>query len=121
MTAVLFGATYDLPTQAEAKYLSDVIQHHKPRANAGMVVLEAEEHLPLVEAYRGSLGLVYPVCLADPITRFGEGPFGRIDRIPTLIVLDREGRVFWRKSGLVSPEQIEEALAMASGGDPGDG
>ncbi len=113
-TAVLFVTTYDLASQVEAKRLEEVVYYQRPPANAGAVVLESEEYAVLVDAFRTSLGLSYPVCLADEATRSGEGPFGKVDKIPTLVVLDRSGVEIWRREGLASRGEIQKALARAS-------
>ena len=114
VTALLFVTTYDLASQLEARQLDAVLRRRRPRANAGAVVLEAPKYAMLADAFRASLELSYPVALADDATRLGAGSFGRIDRVPTLIVLDREGRLVVRKPGLATREQISSALATAS-------
>ena len=77
-------------------------------------MLESEDYAVLADAFRTSLKLSYPVCLADEATRAGKGPFGKVDRIPTLVVLDRSGAEAWRKAGLASRGEIQKALARAS-------
>jgi len=116
VTALLFVTTYDLASQLEARQLDAVLRRHRPRANAGAIVLEAPKYAMLADAFRSSLELSYPVALADDATRLGGGSFGHIDRVPTLIVLDREGRLVVRKPGLATREQISSALAAAQRG-----
>jgi hypothetical protein len=113
-TAVLFVTTYDLASQVEAKRLKEVVHYQRPEVNAGVVVLESEEYTVLADAFRTSLGLSFPVFLADEATRSGQGPFGNVDRIPTLVVLDRSGVEVWRKAGLASRGEMQKALAKAS-------
>lgn len=113
-TAVLFVTTYDLASQVEAKRLGEVVYYQRPPANAGAVVLESEEYAVLADAFRTSLGLSYPVCLADEATRSGKGPFGKVDRVPTLVVLDRSGVEIWRREGLATRSEMQKALARAS-------
>jgi hypothetical protein len=113
-TAVLFVTTYDLASQVEAKRLEEVVHYQRPPANAGAVVLESEEYAVLADAFRTSLGLSYPVCLADEATLSEKGPFGKVDRVPTLVVLDRSGVEIWRREGLATRGEIQKALARAS-------
>ena len=113
-TAVVFVTTYDLASQVEAKRLEEVVYYQRPPVYAGAVVLETEEYAVLADAFRTSLGLSYPVCLADDATRSGRGPFGKVDRIPTLVVLDRSGVEIWRREGLVTRGEMQKALARAS-------
>jgi hypothetical protein len=116
-TAVLFVTTYDLASQLVARRLDDVVRSRRPRANAGAVVLEPPKYALLADAFRTSLNLSYPVAIADDDTRLQSGPFGRIDRVPTLVVLDRSSREVWRKPGALSEQEIDEALAK--GGQSG--
>lgn len=115
-TAVLFVTTFDLASQAQARYLNEVVREHRPRANAGAVVLEPPKHRVLAEAFRTSLELVYPVALANPATLSGDGPFGRIDGVPTLVILDRSGRPVFRSTGAVTKQRMKAALRAADRG-----
>jgi len=113
-TAILFVTTFDLPSQLMAKRLDAVVREHKPRANAGAVALEAPNDAPLVDVFKSSLGLSYPVALANT-TGFDEpSPFGRIDQVPTLVVLDRRGREVARAQGVVTEREIDTALTRAA-------
>jgi len=116
-TALLFATTFDMASQVQAKHLDEVIRRHKPRANAVVVILEAPKYAVLAEAFRTTLGLSYPVALADQATLAGEGPFGSIAGVPTLIVLDRDGRPVVKRLGLMGPELMERALSAADRGE----
>jgi hypothetical protein len=105
-TLLLFVTTYDLPSQAEAQLLRDVVSSHKPRANAGIVVLEPPNSAALAQVWADSLGLTLPVAMAGPALLAGESPLGRIAGVPTLVVLDRRGRLVARSEGAQSREQI---------------
>jgi hypothetical protein len=115
-TAVLLLTTYDmdLQSQAEARRLDHVLRTLRPPASAVGLVLEEEQNVVLADVYRTTLGLSFPLCMADEQTRAGEGPFGRIDRVPTLVVLDRSGAPVWRKEGLSSAREMKQALTLAS-------
>lgn len=113
VTAVLFVTTFDLASQAEAKHLNEVLRSHTPRINAGAVVLEVPKHAVLADVFKKSLGLSYPVAIADNSTLEGTGPFGSIPGVPTLVILDRAGREVIRRTGLMNPRQIDEALSLA--------
>jgi len=112
VTAVLFVTTFDIPSQALARHLDEVISRHVPRANAVAVVVEPPMAAPLVDVFKTTLGLRYEVAL----TGSGEemnGPFGDIDRVPTLIVLDRLGREVSRTHGGLDPKAIDLLLKAA--------
>ncbi len=114
VTAVLFVTTFDLSSQVMARRLDDVIRRHRPRANAGAIVLEAPDHGTLAEVFRDTLGLSYPVGLALSPGVQAEGPFGRIDRVPSLFVLDRDGRLVFEAAGVLTSAEIERALARGA-------
>ncbi len=113
-TVLLFVTTYDAASQLVAKRLDGVVRHFRPRVNAGAVVVEPPKYAVLADVFRSTLELSYPVAIADEGTRAGGGPFGRVDRVPTTVVLDRSGRVMWTKAGVASSKEIEQALAAAS-------
>jgi hypothetical protein len=113
-TAILFVTTYDLASQLMAERLETAIRTHTPRANAGAVVLEAPKYAVMADAFRTTLGLSYPVAMADADTLSGVGPFGHLGRVPSLVVLDRDGREVFRHAGAVEPQVIERALALGS-------
>ncbi len=112
-TALLFVTTYDLPSQAEAQMLHEVVRRHKPRANAAVVMMEAPRAAPLAQVWADSIGLELPIAMASPSLMAGESELGRIAGVPTLIVLDRRGRIVARLEGAQGREQIEAALARA--------
>jgi thiol-disulfide isomerase/thioredoxin len=113
-TVVLFVTTYDPVCQLVAQKLDEVLRAFRPRANGGAIVLEPEQNAMFADVFRSTLHLSYPVAIADAGTRLGDGPFGAVHVVPTVVVLDRDGREVWRKVGMQSPRQLEAALASAS-------
>jgi hypothetical protein len=112
-TALLFVTTYDLPSQAEALMLRDLMRTHKPRANAAIVMMEPPRAAPLAQVWADSIGIELPIAMASPTLLGGDSELGRIVGVPTLIVLDRRGRVVARLEGAQSREQIAAALTRA--------
>ena len=113
VTAVLFVTSFDVASQIMARRLNDALRDHTPRINVGAVALEAPNHAPLVDVFQQSLGLRYPVAMGDSVGIQTDGPFGTVDRVPTLFVLDRTGRLRSRRSGVMTAEELEEALGAA--------
>lgn len=113
-TALVFITTFDLASQLVARRLGDVIVSFTPRANAAAVVVEAPTYAELLPSYRAALSLPYPVVMADFATQQGAGPFGSVSHVPTLVVLDREGREVFRRQGSLEPDEIQAALRAAS-------
>jgi hypothetical protein len=113
VTALLFVTTYDLPSHAAARRLDEVLTRHKPRFNAAAVVLESAENAVLADTFGKSLGLSYPVALADAVELRSSSAFSQIDRVPTLVLLDRRGRAYLRRSGLFETQDLEAWLEGA--------
>jgi hypothetical protein len=114
VTALVFITTFDLASQLVARRLADALVSFTPRANAAAVVVEAPAYAELLPAYRTALSLPYPVVMADFATQRGAGPFGSVTHVPTLVVLDREGREVSRHRGSIEPDEIRAALREAS-------
>jgi hypothetical protein len=109
-TLIAFLTTYDLASQAEARFVSHILRTHTPRINVAAIVLERPENRPLVVAFRDGLGLQYPVAMGDAALISGEGPFGDVHAVPSTVVLDVEGRVVWKHIGLAKEDELEQAL-----------
>lgn len=113
VTALLFVTSFDLTSQAAARLLARVQRVHAPRFNAAAIAIETAENAPLVVVFRDSLGLSYPVAIADRIELRASPAFADVDRVPTLIVLDRHGRPTRRHSGLFDARSLEAWLRDA--------
>jgi len=111
---ISFLATYDLASQAQARFLSGVFQRHSESMHAAAIVLERSDNQPLVLAFRDTLKLTYPVAMGDEVLIGGGGPFGDVHAVPSTVLLDREGRIVWKHIGLAREEDLEQALAGAS-------
>jgi len=114
-TALLFVTTYDLPSQAEAELLRDVVATHKPLVNAAIVILEPPRAAALAQVWADSLGLKLPIAMASPTLMSGDSSFGRIAGVPTLVVLDRRGRLVARSEGAAGRALITGFLDRADG------
>jgi len=109
-TLIAFLTTYDLASQAQARFVSHLFHTRAPRINAAAIVLEPLENRPLVVAFRDGLRLDYPVAMGDATLIAGEGPFGDVHAVPSTVVLDSEGRLVWKHIGLVKEDEIDNAL-----------
>src|SRR5690349_19771168 len=95
-TVIALVATYDLTSQAQMKVLSLVQRSHAPRVNVAAIALDPAENRPLVIAFAQSLGFDFPVAIADAETIAGRGPFGALNAVPSVLILDRSGREVYR-------------------------
>jgi hypothetical protein len=112
-TALLFVTTYDLPSQAEALLLRDVAAVHRPTANAAIVMMEPPRLAPLAQVWAQSIGIDLPIAMASPALTSGESELGHITGVPTLVVLDRRGRLSSKTEGALTREQISDCLKRA--------
>jgi hypothetical protein len=112
-TALLFVTTYDLPSQGEAQLLRDVLSSHRPVANAAIVMMEAPQAAPLAQVWADSISLKWPIAMASPTLMAGESQLGRISGVPTLIVLDRRGRLIAKSEGALGRDAIRDCLTRA--------
>jgi hypothetical protein len=109
-TVLGFLTTYDLASQAQARFLNGIARRLGGRVQIGAVMLERIENRPLIIAFRDALDLAYPVAMGDADIIGGKGPFGDVHVVPATVVLDAEGRLVWKKLGLTAEEEIEKVL-----------
>jgi hypothetical protein len=119
-TMVALVTTYDMGSQLLLRRVQEALRAHRPRSNAGAVVLEAPRYEVLLDTYAEAMELTFPVVLADLATREGRGPFGPVDYLPVLVILDADGRVVSRHSGQVDLPTLLGALEQASPAGRGD-
>jgi hypothetical protein len=113
VTLLVFVTTFDMASQVVAKRVNEVVLTHHPRVNGGAVVLEAPNHAPLVDAFKSALELSYPVALADLPELEQNSGLGAIRSVPTVLVLNGEGREIVRKLGTCTVSELETWVARA--------
>jgi hypothetical protein len=109
-TVLAFVTTWDLTSQAQVDFLVPMSAHDGDKVTYALVALQEPQDRELVEAYKTTLKVTFPVALADRATIAGGGPFGDVHAVPTLVVLDRRGRIVWRQVGLARSDDIRAAL-----------
>lgn len=105
-TIIVFVTTGDIVGQAQVSYLVHMAKNDGDRVNYVLVALHPRKEVVLVETYRKTLGVEFPVALGDQGATNAAGPFGEIPAVPTIIILDREGRVVWKHTGLAKNDEI---------------
>jgi hypothetical protein len=113
VTVLVFVTTFDLASQVVAKRLDEVARTHRPRINAAAVVLEAPKYAPLAQAFGEALELSYPVALADTPMLAQNSGLGEVRSVPTVLVLNGEGREILRKYGTCTVSELESWVARA--------
>jgi thiol-disulfide isomerase/thioredoxin len=106
-----FWATWCGPCREELPELVALQKRYKDRLQIiGLVVDDDDENE--IRKVIASEGINYPVALADPETRFA---YGGIAALPTVFVINAEGRVVQKHVGLFNPALYEtEVRALLS-------
>lgn len=110
VTVLLFITTYDVPSQAEVTFLTRLHKEHVPRLNAALIVLEPPESRDIVREYVRALSVDYPVGMADAATIAGRGPFESLQHVPSVVILDREGKERFRHLGPMKYSDLQAAV-----------
>jgi thiol-disulfide isomerase/thioredoxin len=98
-----FWATWCGPCRAEIPELVALQSRYKDRLQIiGLVVDDDDENE--IRKVISSEGINYPVALADPETRFA---YGGIAALPTVFVINADGRVVQKHVGLFDPALYE--------------
>ncbi len=108
-TIMAFVTTYDGACHAQLRALDELLRGHTPRINAVVFVLEPPENFPLVEAYASAARAVYPFVQLDP-SSLPTGELGRWKEVPSVLLVDAEGRPRKRFRGYASAQVLERAL-----------
>ena len=106
VAVLAFVATWDLSSQAEVNYLVAMAKHDESSVYYALIALDDPKNRELVEAYEKTLAVTFPVAMADAETIAGRGPIPGVNQLPTVVVLDRAGKVVFQRSGLSKPEEI---------------
>lgn len=107
---VAFVTTWDLASQAQIDFLVPMAKHDAGAVQYVMIALQERSERELVEVYRAKLGVTFPVALADKVAIAAVGSLGDVATVPTVVVLDRKGRLVWKKVGLAKNQEIREGL-----------
>jgi hypothetical protein len=113
-----FVTTWDLASQAQTEVLVRMKLNEVGAENVAKVAivsLDDRANRELVEQYSKTLNVPYPMALAAR-TGGGEGQvlgdFGEL-AVPTVIVLDTQSRIVFRKTGITKSDEIRTALQTA--------
>lgn len=110
-TILAFITTGDIVGQAQVDYLVAMAKNDGAKVNYALVALHPRKEIVLVEAYVAALKVEFPVALADPSVMTPQGPFGEFSAVPTIVVLDREGKIVWKHTGLAKADELRGHMA----------
>lgn len=106
-----FWATWCGPCRAEIPDLIDLQKKYKDRLQVIGLVVDDDDQQAIIKFAEGS-GINYPLALASRDVRI---QYGGIGALPTLFVLDGEGRVVQKHEGLRDPVLYEVEIRALLG------
>jgi cytochrome c biogenesis protein CcmG/thiol:disulfide interchange protein DsbE len=105
-----FWATWCGPCRAEIPTLVKLQEHYKDQLQIIGLVVDEDEEDPVRQVVKAE-GINYPVAMAPTEVRVR---YGGITALPSVFVIDREGRVVQKHVGLFNPALYEmEVRALA--------
>ena len=104
-----FVTTYDPISQMQVNYLVPLAAS-LPGVNFALVMLQDGAQRELVEIYRDTLRVKFPVAIGDTATIAGDGALGDVHVVPTVVVLGADGKILWRKAGGATASEIRAHL-----------
>ncbi|MCI0571487.1 MAG: TlpA family protein disulfide reductase [Myxococcaceae bacterium] len=110
---VNFFATWCFPCVQEVPALRALQQKYGPKGFTVVAVGLDLEGARVIAPYAEAYALPFPVLVADDAIREGRSVYGRIQELPTSVLLDGQGRALAGWSGLVSPERVEPLIEAA--------
>jgi hypothetical protein len=109
-TILAFVTTGDFTSQAQVDFLVAMEKNDGKLVNYALVALHPRKEIVLVETYARTLNVTFPVALGDGAAMGPAGPFGEIPAVPTVVLLDRKGRLVWKHTNLAKPDEIRAHL-----------
>jgi thiol-disulfide isomerase/thioredoxin len=106
-----FWATWCGPCRAEIPELVALQNRYKDRLQSVGLVVDDDDEKEIRKVIE-SEGINYPVALADTETRFA---YGGIAALPTVFVINAEGRVMQKHVGLFNPALYEAEVRALLG------
>ncbi len=104
-TVIVFMNIDDLNSQAQVNFLREMDKRDNGAVNYAFVAIEAPGRKQFVEWYRAGLQFTGFAAVADA-DEVKRSPFAPIVGVPTIVVLDAEGRIVLAHEGLVQGPEL---------------
>jgi thiol-disulfide isomerase/thioredoxin len=101
-------ATWCQPCRKQAEYLEEVYPEYEGRVR--FYALDSGEDEQTVRDFVADSPFAYPVLL-DPMDEMAVAL--DVMALPTMMIVDREGRIVFKEAGIAIPEELREELARA--------
>lgn len=106
-----FWATWCPPCRAEIPVLIDLANRYKDRLQIVGVSLDDDDP-QVVKKFAEHFGINYPIVMASPEI---VAEYGGVPALPTLFVINTDGKVVQKHEGLYSPELYETEVRLLLG------
>lgn len=83
------------------------LRHEFSSSDVEIIGLSVDEAHKDLEAFATEKGINYRLARVTPSV---DEAFGRVDAIPTIFILDQEGRIHFRHTGLIPREALSERV-----------
>ena len=107
-----FFTTWSLSAQADLVELGRAERSARPGSLAIVGVALDLDGARLITPWRDAAGVSHSIALATDEVRAGDTAFGRVDVVPTTIVLDRDGQIVWRHEGGLPPGELARLVGI---------
>lgn len=105
-TVITFVTTGELMGQAQVDFLVAMAKTDGDTIHYALVALHPRKEISLVDAYAKTLGVTFPVAIADPASMSAGSPFGEIVAVPTTVILGSDGHLAWKHTGLAKSDEL---------------
>ena len=110
ITVITFVHTWDMASLAQINFLIPMAKRDGHLVNYIAIVVQPMSEKVLAEMYRDKLQIPFPVGLLGEDHAQKVSPFGSLDTIPMLVLLDRGGRIVWVKAGVAQSKEIRNHM-----------
>lgn len=111
VTVIVFVTTGSLMAQAQVDYVVAMANRDGDKVNYLLVAVETRDNRELVDLYRKTLKVAFPVAVIDPVSAAAAGAFGDVTAVPVTVVLDRTGHPVLRTDARVAKsDEIRQAM-----------
>ena len=109
---IAFITTYDPISQLQVSQVLPLAASMPEVSFALVALLDAQDASAreLVQLYRETMKVTFPVALADTATIAGGGTLGDVHQVPTVVLLSADGKIAWRHAGAVRGDELRKRL-----------
>ena len=110
-----YFTTWCAPCEAEFQNDAVLLEEHAGRNDLQILGISLDlDGRKILPTFMDVHDFKYPILLADERSLHGETPFGPVRAIPASVLLDKDGRVAERFSGVVPLERLRKRLASVA-------